>query len=50
MATNMAAVAGQNSEQLSNNFEVPEFFRVNLKLQEPIKLQLPMRGSYLHFF
>ena len=33
MATNLAAVAGQNSEQLSNNFEVPKFFRVGLQLQ-----------------
>ena len=44
---NMAAVAGQNSEQLSNNFEVSKFFRVNLQL---VKLQLALLGSYLHFF
>ena len=49
MATNMAAVAGQNSEQLSNNFEVPKFFRVGLQLQEPIKLQLPMRDHIFIF-
>ena len=44
MATNMAALAKQNSEQLSNNFEVSKFFRVNLQL---FKLQKLLRGSYI---
>ena len=32
VATNRTTVARQNSEQLSNNFEVSKFFRVNLQL------------------
>ena len=47
MTTKMAVVAGQNSEQLSNNFEVgPKFFGLICNL---LKLQLPLLGTYLHF-